>query len=165
MKVSIFVFIIFKCLHLSSHFTWMLNTLTIPKGLNVKLTLKRWCTIIHSHTLHIKCKKIKKRSKHCVIRETMHRPVNKPRISSLQMRTWDCLVAPVITDDTLGFTAHHAMASWDRVTPNSSAIGCKPWTFLRTSSTNDLLARFYNQIMNTKQADQKIAIISFLEKT
>lgn len=52
------------------------------------------------------------------------------------------MVAPVITDETLGFEAHQAIASWDKGTPSSSAIGFNPLTFFRTSSTKDLLARF-----------------------
>ena len=59
--------------------------------------------------------------------------------------TWDSFVAPVITDDTLGFDAHQAMASWDKGTPSSSAMGFNPLTFLRVSSTSDLLARFYKK--------------------
>lgn len=57
--------------------------------------------------------------------------------------TWFSLVAPVITDETLGFDAHQAIASWDNGTSNASAIGFKPLTFLSTSSTSDLLAKFY----------------------
>jgi hypothetical protein len=58
--------------------------------------------------------------------------------------TWDSLVAPQITDETLGLAAHHAIESWANGTPSSSAIGFKPSTFRSTSSTSDRDARFYN---------------------
>lgn len=54
------------------------------------------------------------------------------------------MVAPQITDETLGLAAHHAIESCANGTPNSSAIGFKPSTFFSTSSTSDRDARFYN---------------------
>lgn len=90
-----------------------------------------WGTIEYNHLPNL-CKKSTKRKK------------NVKKLSRRRFRlTWWTLVAPVITDDTFGFAAHHAIASWANGTPNSAAIGCSPFTFLRTSSTNVLLARFY----------------------
>lgn len=55
----------------------------------------------------------------------------------------------MITDDTLGFDAHHAIPSWAIETPSSEAIGLSPFTFLSVSSTSDLLARFWKEKHNT----------------
>lgn len=71
-------------------------------------------------------------------------PTKRVSLTRCIQPTWDSLVAPVITDETLGFAAHQAIASWDKGTPNSLAIGFSPSTFFSTSSTSDLLARFYN---------------------
>lgn len=69
--------------------------------------------------------------------------------------TWDSLVAPVITDETFGLAAHHAIASWDKGTPSSSAIGFSPLTFFRTSSTSDRLARFCKEKNHIESHMQK----------
>lgn len=77
----------------------------------------------------------------------------KTRIRWQRICTWDSFVAPVITDETLGFDAHQAIASWAKGTPSSSAMGFSPLTFLRVSSTRDLLARFCKKIFSKKYKD------------
>jgi hypothetical protein len=53
----------------------------------------------------------------------------------------------VITDETLGFEAHQAIDSWANETPSSAAIGFRPFTLRNVSSTRDLLARFWKEML------------------
>lgn len=73
-------------------------------------------------------------------------------------------MAPVITDETLGFDAHQAIASWDKGTPSSSAIGFSPITFLSTSSINDLLARFCNAHDTSQQIQHTNKVLAAFHK-
>ena len=66
-------------------------------------------------------------------------------------RTWFSFVAPVITDETFGFDAHHAIASWANETPSSEAIGFTPFTFLSVSSVGQVLKEKKVALFRTAQ--------------